>query len=264
MRLKIVVCVKQVPDTTEVKINPETNTLIREGVASIINPFDMYAVEEALRIKEKVADTTVIVLSMGPPQVAEALRETIAMGVDSAVLLSDRAFAGADTLATSYALAKGIEKIGEVDLVLCGKQAIDGDTAQVGPEIAEKIGVPHVTYVKKIEEIDNHGMIVERMTEEGYERIQLPLPALLTVVKEINEPRLPSLKGKIRAKNAEIPVWSAEMIGAEPEKSGLKGSPTWVKRIFIPEIKSQGEIFEGTPEEQVKSLVEAILTRKIV
>lgn len=262
--MKIVVCVKQVPDTTEVKINPETNTLVREGVASIINPFDMYAVEEALRIKEKVADTTVTVISMGPPQVAEALKETIAMGVDSAVLLSDRAFAGADTLATSYALAKGIEKIGQVDLVLCGKQAIDGDTAQVGPEIAEKMGIPHVTYVKKIEEIDNHGMIVERMNEEGYERVQLPLPALLTVVKEINEPRLPSLKGKMRAKNAEIAVWSAELIGASPDKTGLKGSPTWVKRIFIPEIKCQGEMFEGAPEEQVKSLVDAILSRKIV
>lgn len=264
MLLKIVVCVKQVPDTTEVKINPETNTLIREGVASIINPFDMYAVEEALRIKEKIPNTTVTVISMGPAQVAEALKETIAMGVDDAVLLSDRAFAGADTLATSYALAKGIEKIGDVDLIFCGKQAIDGDTAQVGPEIAEKLGIPHVTYVKKIEEIDTHGMIVERMTEEGYERVQLPLPALLTVVKEINEPRLPSLKGKMRAKNAQIPVWTAEMIGAEVEKVGLKGSPTWVQRIFIPELKCQGEIFQGTPEEQVQALVDAILSQKIV
>ncbi len=261
--MKIVVCVKQVPDTTEVKINPETNTLVREGVASVINPFDMYAVEEALRIKEKLGGT-VIALSMGPPQAAEALKETIAMGVDEAVLLSDRAFAGADTLATSYALAKGIEKIGDVDLILCGKQAIDGDTAQVGPEIAEKLGVPHVTYVKKINEINETGLTVERMTEEGFERVKLPLPALLTVVKEINEPRLPSLKGKMRAKNIQIPVWSAEMINADPGKIGLNGSPTWVKRIFIPEMKCQGEIFEGSPEEQVKALVDAILSRKIV
>jgi electron transfer flavoprotein beta subunit len=171
---------------------------------------------------------------MGPAQVVEALRETISMGVDSALLLSDRAFAGADTLATSYTLAKGIEKIGGVDLILCGKQAIDGDTAQVGPEIAEKLGIPHITYVKKVETIDINTLVVERMTEEGYERVQLPLPALLTVVKEINEPRLPSLKGKMRAKSAEIPVWSAEFIGAEPEKCGLKGSPTWVKKVFIP------------------------------
>lgn len=261
--MKIVVCVKQVPDTTEVKINPETNTLVREGVAGIINPFDMYAVEEALRIKEKLGGT-VTVLSMGPSQAIESLKETIAMGVDEAVLLSDRAFAGSDTLATSYALAKGIEKIGGVDLVLCGKQAIDGDTAQVGPEIAEKLGIPHITYVKKVNEINEKEIIVERMNEDGYERVQLPLPALLTVVKEINEPRLPSLKGKMRAKNIEIPIWTAAMIGASAEKVGLNGSPTWVKRIFIPEMKCQGEIFEGTPEEQVKALVDAILSRKIV
>lgn len=261
--MKIVVCVKQVPDTTEVKINPETNTLVREGVASIINPFDMYAVEEALRIKEKLGGT-VIVLTMGPPQAAESLKEVIAMGVDEAVLLSDRAFAGSDTLATSYALAKGIEKIGAVDLILCGKQAIDGDTAQVGPEIAENLGVPHVTYVKKVNEINEKEITVERMNEDGFERIKSPLPALLTVVKEINEPRLPSLKGKMRAKSIQIPIWSAEMIGALAGKIGLNGSPTWVKRIFIPELKSQGEIFQGAPEEQVKSLVDAILSRKIV
>ena len=261
--MKIVVCVKQVPDTTEVKINPETNTLIREGVASIINPFDMYAVEEAIRIKEKVGGT-VVILSMGPSQVADALRELIAMGADEAVLLSDRAFAGADTLATSYALSKGIEKIGAVDLILCGKQAIDGDTAQVGPEIAEKLGIPHITYVKKVNEVNDGQMIVERMNEDGFERVQLPIPALLTVVKEINEPRLPSLKGKMRAKSAEIPIWSAEAIAAEPAKIGLNGSPTWVKKIFIPEIKCQGEIFEGSPEDAVKALVEAIISRKIV
>jgi electron transfer flavoprotein beta subunit len=261
--VKIVVCVKQVPDSTEVKINPETNTLIREGVASILNPFDMYAVEEAIRIKEKLGGT-VTVLSMGPPQVAEQLRETIGMGVDDAVLLSDRAFAGSDTLATSYALSKGIEKIGDVQLILCGKQAIDGDTAQVGPEIAEKLGIPHITYVKKINEISENEMIAERMNEDGFERIKLPLPALITVVKEINEPRMPSLKGMMRAKKAVIPSWSAADIGAEPAKSGLNGSPTWVKTIFVPDMKCQGEIFQGTPEEQVKSLVDAIVCRKIV
>lgn len=261
--MKIVVCVKQVPDTTEVKINPQTNTLIREGVASIINPFDLYAVEEALRIKEKLGGT-VTVLSMGPPQVAESLKETIGMGVDDAVLLSDRAFAGADTLATSYALAKGIEKIGGVQLIICGKQAIDGDTAQVGPEIAEKMGIPHLTYIKKINEITEEKMIAERMNEDGYERLEMPLPALITVVKEINEPRMPSLKGMMRAKKAVIPVWSAADIGADPAKVGLNGSPTWVKRIFIPDMKCQGEIFSGTAEEQVKSLVDALTNRKLV
>lgn len=191
--MKIVVCVKQVPETTEVKINPQTNTLIREGVASILNPFDLYAVEEAIRIKEKLGGT-VIVLSMGPPQVAESLKETIAMGVDEAVLLSDRAFAGSDTLATSYALAKAVEKIGEVNLIICGKQAIDGDTAQVGPELAEKLGMPHLTYIKKINEINETQITAERMNEDGFERVQMPLPGLITVVKEINEPRMPSLK----------------------------------------------------------------------
>jgi len=261
--VKIVVCVKQVPDSTEVKINPETNTLVREGVASILNPFDLYAIEEALRIKEKLGGT-VTVISMGPPQAAEQLRETIGMGVDDAVLLSDRAFAGSDTLATSYALSKGIEKIGGVQLILCGKQAIDGDTAQVGPEIAEKLGIPHITYVKKIDEISETEMTAERMNEDGFERIKLPIPALVTVVKEINEPRMPSLKGMMRAKKAVIPAWTAADIGADPAKSGLNGSPTWVKTIFVPEMKCQGEIFQGTPEEQVKSLVDAIVCRKIV
>lgn len=261
--MKIVVCVKQVPETTEVKINPQTNTLIREGVASILNPFDLYAVEEAIRIKEKLGGT-VTVLSMGPPQVAEQLKETIAMGVDDAVLLSDRAFAGSDTLATSYALAKGIEKIGDVNLIICGKQAIDGDTAQVGPEMAEKLGRPHLTYIKKINEISETQITAERMNEDGFERVQMPLPGLITVVKEINEPRLPSLKGMMRAKKAEVKIWSAADIGAEPSKAGLNGSPTWVKRIFIPEIRSQGEIFEGSPKEQVQALVEAVLARKIV
>ena len=261
--MKIVVCVKQVPDTTEVKINPETNTLIREGVASILNPFDMYAVEEAIRLKERLG-ATVTILSMGPPQVAEALREAIAMGADEAVLISDRAFAGSDTLATAYALLKGIEKIGDVKLIICGKQAIDGDTAQVGPEIAENMGIPHLTYIKKINEISEDQITLERMNEDGFERLEMPLPALITVVKEINEPRLPSIKGMMRAKKAEIPIWSAEMIGADSKRIGLNGSPTWVKRIFVPDLKCQGEIFEGTPEEMSKSLVTCILEKKIV
>lgn len=261
--MKIVVCVKQVPDTTEVKINPETNTLVREGVVSILNPFDMYAVEEGIRIKEKLGGT-VTVLSMGPPQAAEQLKDTIAMGVDDAVLVSDRAFAGSDTLATSYALAKAIEKMGDVNLIICGKQAIDGDTAQVGPEIAEKMGLPHLTYVKKIEEISETEITLERMYEDGYERVQMPLPGLITVVKEINEPRLPSLKGMMRAKKAEVTIWNAAAIGADPAKSGLNGSPTWVKTIFIPDLKCQGEIFCGEPEEQVKSLVNALMCQKVI
>jgi len=261
--MKIIVCIKQVPDTTEVKINKETNTLIREGVASIINPFDLYAVEEGLRLREKYGGT-VTVLSMGPPQVVDSLREALSMGVDEAVLLSDRAFAGADTLATSYTLARGVQKIGGFDLLICGKQAIDGDTAQVGPGLAEKLGVPHVTYVKKIHEIADGRITVERMTEEGSEKIRFPLPGLLTVVKEINEPRLPSLKGKMRAKKAEIPIWSARDVEADGERTGLQGSPTWVMKIFAPELKSSGEILQGSLEEQVEKLVHKLRETKIV
>ena len=252
--MKIVVCLKQVPGTTEVKINPETNTLVREGIPNEINPFDLYAIEEALRIRERLGGGTVTVLSMGPPQARDSLREAIAMGVDEALLLSDRAFAGADTLATAYTLAEAIRKIGEVSLILCGKQAIDGDTAQVGPEIAENLDWPHVTYVRKVNEIDDKQVIVERMTDDGYERLSLPMPALLTVIKEINEPRLPGIKGQMRAKKAEIPVWSAADLGADPSRLGLTGSPTQVRKIFYPEHEVTAEMLEGSPAEQAVAL----------
>ena len=250
--MKIVVCLKQVPGTTEVKINPETNTLVREGIPNEINPFDLYAIEEALRIRGRLGGGTVAALSMGPPQARDSLREAIAMGVDEALLLSDRAFAGADTLATAYTLAEAIRKIGDVSLILCGKQAIDGDTAQVGPEIAENLDWPHVTYVRKVNEIDAEQVIVERMTDDGYERLSLPLPALLTVIKEINEPRLPGIKGQMRAKKAEIPVWSAADLGADPQRLGLTGSPTQVRKIFYPEHEVTAEMIEGSPAEQAE------------
>ena len=188
--MNIAVCIKQVPDTANVRIDPETNTLIREGVDSIINPFDMYAIEEAVRVKEKT-DGKVTVVTMGPPQAESALREAVSMGCDEAVLVSDRAFAGSDTWATSYTLALAIKKLGKFDIIFCGKQAADGDTAQVGPGVSMHLDIPQVTYVKKIEELKDNSAIVERMTEEGYEVIQTPLPALFTVVKEINQPRIP-------------------------------------------------------------------------
>lgn len=255
--MNIIVCIKQVPDTQEIKINPETNTLMREGVQSIVNPFDMYAIEEALRIKEKVGGK-VTVLSMGPQQAEEALREAISMGVDEMVLMTDRAFAGSDTWATSYTLAKGIQKLGQFDLIICGKQAIDGDTAQVGPGIAESLDIPQVTYVKKTEEIKEGMARFERMTEEGYEVIETPLPCLITVVKEINIPRLPSLKGKIRAKQAPVIKLTAKEINAEADKLGLKGSPTVVDKIFAPQKRTGGQILQGTTEEVVNKLVEAV------
>lgn len=252
--MNIIVCIKQVPETTEVKIDPETNTLIREGVASIINPFDMYAIEEALRIKEKMA-ANVIVLSMGPPQAEEALRQAIAMGADEGILLSDRSFAGADTWATSYTLSKGILKVGKYDLIICGKQATDGDTAQVGPGIAEHLNIPCTTFVRKIEKIEAAKLVVESIREEGYDVIEAPLPCLITVVKEINEPRLPSLRGMLQARKQKIKVWGKSELQAEEGYVGLDGSPTRVIKIFTPPHRKSGLILEGSTEEVTEKIV---------
>lgn len=252
--MRYVVCVKQVPETTDVKINPETHTLMREGVAAIINPFDMYAIEEALRLKARTGGT-VTVISMGPPQADSALREAIAMGADEAILVSDRAFAGSDTWATSYTLAMAIRKIGDAKVILCGKQASDGDTAQVGPGIAAHLDLPQITYVRKIEDIKETSIVAERMLENGTEVIESPLPCLLTVVKEINEPRLPSLKGKMASKKAVIANWKAADLQCDPENIGLEGSPTKVVKVFTPPPRSGGEILKGEPEEIIPSLV---------
>ena len=252
--MNIIVCIKQVPDTTDVKIDPKTNTLIREGVASIINPFDTYAIEESVRLKEKFGGK-ITILSMGPPQASEALREAISLGADEGMLLSDRAFAGSDTLATSYILAKGIEKIGNFDIILCGKQASDGDTAQVGPGISTHLDIPQVTYVKKIEEIKDNNATVERMIEEGFEIIEVPLPCLMTVVKEINEPRLPSLKGKMKAKKAEITTWTSQDLDVNSSRIGLDGSPTKVVKIFTPSPRGKGKILQGDTKDTVNELV---------
>lgn len=252
--MKIVVCIKQVPDTADVKINPETNTLVREGVPSIINPFDLNAIEAGLQMRDEVGGE-VIALTMGPPQAEDALREAISFGANEAVLLSDRAFAGADTWATAYALAGAIKKLG-ADIIICGKQAIDGDTAQVGPEIAEFMDIPHIAYIRKVEEIKDGYIKVQRLMDEGYDVVESSLPVLLTVVKELNIPRMPSLKGKMAARKAEIKTMNREDIGIEESDLGLKGSPTQVKNIFAPEIKADRKMFEGTAEEQVNALVE--------
>jgi len=255
--MEIIVCIKQVPETTEVKINPETNTLIREGVKSIINPFDMYAIEEAVRLKGKFGGKATVI-SMGPPQAEAALREAISLGIDEGILLSDRAFAGSDTWATSYTLATAIKKMGNFDLILCGKQASDGDTAQVGPGIATHLDIPQVTYVKKIEEVKDKMMRVERMMEEGYEIIEAPLPLLLTVVKEINEPRLPSLKGMLRAKSAKIIVWTQKELNLDVQKIGLSGSPTQVVKIFTPPPRIGGQMLQGETQEVTAKLVDLL------
>ncbi|HTG00939.1 MAG TPA: electron transfer flavoprotein subunit beta/FixA family protein [Nitrospirota bacterium] len=261
--MHIIVLVKQVPDTSEVKINRETNTLIRDGVPSIINPFDRYAIEEALRLREKHGGK-VTALTMGPPQAAEALKEAVSLGVDDVVLLSDRSFAGADTWATSYALSQGIRKIGAYDLIIAGKQAIDGDTAQVGPETADMLGIPFVAYIKKIEGISGTTMIAERMMDEGYDIVETSLPALITVVKEINEPRVPSLKGKMKAKSLKLEPWSAKDVGAEEAKCGLKGSPTKVVKIFPPAPRGQREMLAGTLEEQIATVVKKLKDQSLI
>lgn len=260
--MRIIVFIKQVPDTAEVRINPETGTLIREGVPSIINPYDMHAIEAALHIKEKTGGR-ITVVTMGPPQAGAALREAISMGVDDAVLLTDRAFAGSDTWATSYTLSKAAEKIGG-DIIFCGKQAIDGDTAQVGPETAEFLNIPHISYVRKIEEVTENSIKVQRLMEEGYDIVESTLPVLLTVVKELNEPRLPSLKGKLSAKKAEIKKWGPSDIQAEEENVGLKGSPTQVKNIFAPEPRADRKMLEGKPEEMVDALLDELRRFKCV
>jgi electron transfer flavoprotein beta subunit len=261
--VNIVVCIKQVPGTTKVKINPETGTLIRDGVEAVVNPFDEYAIEEALRIKEKVGGV-VKVITMGPTQAETALRSAIAMGADEGYLISDRAFAGSDTWATSYTLSKGIQTLGKIDLIICGKQAIDGDTAQVGPGVAEMLDLPFVAWVRKIEEISETHLKVERMMEEGYNVVEMPLPGLITVVKEINTPRMASLKGKMKAKSAKISVLNVSSIPVDEERLGLKGSPTQVLRSFVPERKSGGEKIKDELPVMVEKLKSTILDLGIV
>jgi len=261
--MEIVVCIKQVPDTTDVKIDPQTNTLIRQGVPSIVNPFDKHAVEAAIQLKEKHGGR-VTVLSMGPPQAKEALKECLAMGADAAVLLSDRAFGGADTLATSYTLASGIKKMGKIDLILCGKQAIDGDTAQVGPEMAEHLGFAQFTCVAKIDVVGDK-VRVHRERDDGYEVMEGFLPLVVTVVKSINEPRYGTVKSTMKANRTEIPTWSVNELNVKSEKLGIKGSPTQVRRIFPPNQRLGGEMIQaGTGREAAAILIQKLSDAKLI
>lgn len=258
--MKIVVMIKQVPDTNEVRLDPKTGTLIREGVPSIINPEDKNALEEALKLKEGQG-AHVVVISMGPPQAEDALREALAMGADEAILLSDRAFAGADTWATASTLGHALKKIADFDLVLAGRQAIDGDTAQVGPQLAEYLKVPQVTYVREMS-VAGGKVLAKRATEDGYEHIEAPLPALLTITKEANTPRYPHAGAIISAyRERTVARWGVKDIDADPETLGLKGSPTQVKRSFSPPPKEPGQIIKGGPTEAAKDVV-AILRQK--
>ncbi|CAG0899263.1 unnamed protein product [Cyprideis torosa] len=251
-------CTALVPDAKDVRLDPKTNTLSREGVHSIMNPYDQHALEEAVRIKEQLGQGEVIVVTMGPPQAEEVLRLAISCGADRGVLLSDRAFAGSDTWATAYTLAKGIEKISSFDLILCGKQAIDGDTAQVGPGLAMRFAIPYLTCVQKIREVNANTVIAERMMDDGYDVVEVQCPALLTVVKDINEPRVPSLKGKMKAKKATVSVLTAADIEADADCIGLPGSPTQVVKVFSPEPRGEKCHFTGSLDEQIEQLVEKL------
>jgi electron transfer flavoprotein beta subunit len=267
--MHIIVCIKQTPATSNIQIDPKTGTLKREGMAAAINPFDEYGIEEAVRIKEKLPGSTISVVTMGPPQAEDALRDAISRGCDDAYHVTDRAFAGADTWATSYTLQMAIRKIAEVkkpfDLIICGKQTNDGDTGHVGPGVAAWLNIPNAAYVGHLEDVKEGSITVRRMMEDGYDVLELPTPALISVVKEINEPRLPSLKGKLAAKKAVITKWDAAAIGADKSKIGLSGSPTIVAKSFNPPPRKGGERIEGaTAEEKVKKLVARMKELKVI
>ncbi len=261
--MEIIVCIKQVPETTEVKIDTKTGTLMREGVPAVLNPFDLHAIEEGLRIKERVGGS-VTAISMGPPQAEEAVRDALAMGCDGGILLTDKIFAGADTLATSYTLAYGIRKMRRFELVICGMKTVDGDTGQVGPGLAQELGIPHVAYVSKIDEIAPDHVVVEKLVEDGVESIRCPLPCLIAVVKGINEPRLPSLKLKIKSRNTKIEMWNYTDLEGDKTRYGLEGSPTQVVKVFTPEPPSKGELIEGSLRVQAEKLYFKIKELKII
>jgi electron transfer flavoprotein beta subunit len=254
--VNVIVCIKQVPETTEVRVDPKTNALIREGVKSIINPFDENAIEAALQLRDANGGK-VTVVCMGPPQAEEALRHALAMGADEAVLLCDPASRGSDTLATSYTLAQLVRKLGEFDLIICGKQAIDGDTGQVGPGLAERLGIPQITFAIGLELADKK-LRARRVLDDLFEVIEVRLPALVTVVKQINEPRFPSMRNVLKARKAQIIKWTAADIGADLTQTGFDGSPTTVIKVWPPEKRGGGTILHGATDEVVAALATAI------
>jgi len=263
--MNIIVLIKQVPNTSEVKLDPKTGNLIREGVETIINPDDLHALETAVTLKE-THGATITVLSMGPLQAIDAVSEAMGMGADKAVFLSDRAFAGADTWATSYTLGKAIQHIGDFDLILAGRQAIDGDTAQVGPQVAAFLGLPQVTYVFDIEAVEADHVVVKRRLEDGYERIQCRLPALLTIIPGGNKPRYPLVSKLLLAcrEKAPIQVWNAADIRVTTAEIGLDGSLTQVMRTFAPKFERQGKFLEGSTVDMVQTLVAHLKENKLI
>ncbi len=263
--MNIIVLVKQVPDTTDVKLDPKTGNLIREGIESIINPDDRHALEAAINLKE-AAGGKVTVLSMGPPQAIDAISEAMGMGADRGILLSDRAFAGADTWATSFTLGKAIEKIGKYDLIFCGRQAIDGDTAQIGPQVGDYLHMSQVSYVYEIEKVNRKSIVVKRRLEDGFEKVRAAMPALLTVIGELNVPRYSHVGRLIDAckEKAPIEVWNAADIGVQTSEVGLEGSLTHVIKTFAPKFQREGEMLEGDTKESVKSLVGKLKENRLI
>jgi electron transfer flavoprotein alpha/beta subunit len=261
--MNIIVLVKQVPNTSEVQIDPKTGNLIREGVESIINPEDRHALEAALQIKDG-AGGEVTVLSMGPPQAVDAICEALAMGADRGILLTDRAFSGADTWATSTTLGMAIKKVGQFDLILAGRQAVDGDTAQIGPQVAEFLGIPQLTYVTKLEALEGK-VVAERALEDGCEHIEAPTPVLVTVLGQLNQPRHPTVAGILdaTAERAPIEVWNAADIGAKALHVGLMGSLTQVVRTFTPKEARNTQYLEGSPASIANQLIQALKEREI-
>ena len=260
--MKIVVCIKQVPDTNEVKLDPKTGTLIRDGVPSIINPDDKAGLEAALRLKDEFG-AHITVITMGPPQAKNALKETYAMGADRVILLTDRVFAGADTLATSTTIASALKKI-DFDLVITGRQAIDGDTAQVGPQIAEHLQLPQISYVSNFEHKGDHA-VVKRSFEDGFQMVKVKYPCLITTLSEMNDARYMSIRGIIDAhRDLEVETWTFENIEADPAKMGLKGSPTKVKKSFTKGVKSAGKVVEGTPKELATAIVDKLKEKFVI
>jgi electron transfer flavoprotein alpha/beta subunit len=262
--MKIIVTIKQVPHTRDVQIDPKTGTLIREGVPSIINPEDKNAIEEALRIKESHDDVEVTALSMGPRQAENALREALAMGVDRAILVSDRAFAGADTLATSYMLSIAIKKIKKYDLILCGRQAIDGDTGQVGPQLAEVLGLPQATFVEEIR-IHGNRVTVKSNFDRVIRVIEMKMPALMTVSRQINTPRFKTMNGVLRAfRDKEIIIWTRKDLKLNPMRIGINGSPTWVRKTFVPSHSRDGIVIEKQSTETAKDILDYLLEKSLL
>ncbi len=263
--MRIIVLIKQVPDTTEIKIDPKTGTLIREGVESIINPDDRHAIELAVTLKEAYGGKSTVI-SMGPTQAIDAISEALGMGIDEGILLTDKNLAGADTWATSFTLGRAISRVKRYDLIICGRQAIDGDTAQIGPQIAEFLNLPQLTYVRKVEEISEKRIVVHRALEDGYERMESPLPALITVMGEVNTPRYPRMDLLINAceQKARIKIWDAADLGVKVQDIGLSGSLTRVIKTFPPKTKREGEILKGSKEEVVNQLLDRMHDKHLI